>query len=66
MSDFVFCDKCGIKQREKDGPICREGEILCKSCWREAVALENTIPQGCRACGGDYPNCKDSCNLFDN
>lgn len=23
------------------------------------------IPVGCRACGGDYPNCKTSCPMFD-
>ena len=23
------------------------------------------VPVGCRACGGPYPNCKWSCNLFD-
>jgi len=23
------------------------------------------IPEGCRACGGDYPNCVDSCPLYD-
>lgn len=23
------------------------------------------MPEGCRACGGDYPNCKDSCPLYD-
>ena len=23
------------------------------------------IPEGCRACGGDYPYCKMSCPLFD-
>ena len=23
------------------------------------------IPFGCRACGGDYPNCTTSCPLFD-
>ena len=22
------------------------------------------IPEGCAACGGDYPNCIDSCNLM--
>lgn len=27
--------------------------------------MEEKIPEGCRACGGDYPNCKDSCKLFD-
>lgn len=23
------------------------------------------VPVGCRACGGNYPNCKDGCPLFD-
>lgn len=23
------------------------------------------IPVGCRACGGPYPSCKDSCPAFD-
>lgn len=23
------------------------------------------IPEGCLACGGPYPTCKDSCALFD-
>jgi len=26
---------------------------------------DDYIPEGCRACGGDYPNCKDGCALFD-
>ena len=26
---------------------------------------EDDIPEGCAACGGDYPNCVDSCPLFD-
>lgn len=25
---------------------------------------EDAIPEGCRACGGDYPNCCSSCNLM--
>lgn len=24
------------------------------------------VPVGCLACGGDYPNCKDACPMFDN
>jgi hypothetical protein len=23
------------------------------------------IPEGCRACGGDYPRCRQGCALFD-
>lgn len=26
---------------------------------------DDYIPEGCRACGGDYPNCTDGCPLFD-
>lgn len=23
------------------------------------------LPDGCRECGGDYPDCKDSCPMYD-
>ena len=23
------------------------------------------VPEGCRACGGPYPSCMDSCPIFD-
>lgn len=26
---------------------------------------DDDIPEGCRACGGDYPNCKTSCPMYD-
>jgi len=26
---------------------------------------DDDIPEGCAACGGDYPNCADSCPIFD-
>lgn len=26
---------------------------------------EDYIPYGCKACGGDYPMCKQGCALFD-
>jgi hypothetical protein len=29
MSDSVNCDKCGVEQREEDGPIISDGVILC-------------------------------------
>ncbi len=25
----------------------------------------HSIPAGCRACGGDYPDCKSGCPMFD-
>lgn len=27
---------------------------------------DGEIPFGCRACGGPYPDCCDSCPIFDN
>jgi len=32
--------------------------------WEELFG-DDSIPEGCRACGGDYPNCADSCSMFD-
>lgn len=31
----------------------------------EIEELEEDIPEGCRACGGPYPECCDSCPLMD-
>ena len=51
--------------------------LICPSCKYEYKPWddeddEDTVdffyddtPEGCAACGGPYPNCKDSCNLFD-
>lgn len=33
--------------------------------WGDGEDSLDDIPEGCRACGGDYPMCKDSCPLFD-
>ena len=30
----------------------------------EFFSSDDDIPEGCAACGGDYPNCKDSCPLY--
>lgn len=27
--------------------------------------FEYDIPESCKSCGGDYPNCIDSCPIFD-
>lgn len=27
--------------------------------------FDGDIPEGCRACGGDYPFCRSGCSLFD-
>ena len=41
------------------------GEIFYVDEDDDEVEDTNEIPFGCRSCGGDYPNCKTSCSLFD-
>ena len=49
-----------IKQRD----MLESGEI--KWYYPDSYEEENSyIPVGCRACGGDYPRCKQGCPLFD-
>ena len=60
--------------REWECPSC--GEVISDEEKREYEDEEeneetiiinelNDIPEGCAACGGDYPNCVDSCPMFD-
>lgn len=52
----------------------RDNQILCADCAIEAATSrtdgddDNTnsvIPEGCAACGGDWPRCTTSCPLYD-
>lgn len=45
-----WCADCAIANTELD---IEEG------------VYDGEIPVGCRACGGDFPNCKTSCPIFD-
>lgn len=42
-------------------------EILKEIEYQDLMEESNGlgIPEGCAACGGDYPHCTDSCPLFD-
>lgn len=31
----------------------------------ETIEDDDDIPEGCAACGGDWPNCTDGCPLYD-
>ena len=44
------------EQFEKEG-----GGLVGDIDWYE----EEEIPEGCLACGGDFPLCKQGCPLFD-
>ncbi len=65
------CPCCGEFMRNVDG------DIICNGCGYEDLyyyirqAKRNEpkpekVPVGCRACGGPYPMCKDSCGVFGN
>ena len=43
-------------------------EGYCGSCaidGQNEESDDDDIPVGCNTCGGDYPNCKSSCPMFD-
>jgi len=47
--------------------IDSEGREMWFSEWKTSGydTYPNAVPEGCTACGGDYPNCASSCPLFD-
>lgn len=61
--DQFVCPNCGkvydIGEYEDNGPYINlvDGCILVDS--------EPDIPSGCVSCGAPYPNCKTSCDRFD-
>lgn len=69
---MVDCPDCGATMRLVNGVY------VCKSCGLEIEEddfhkisiygdddFDDDIPEGCAACGGDYPNCAESCPMFD-
>lgn len=48
-----LCGSCAISEMQ--------GQMISFSADDD----DDAIPEGCLACGGDYPNCRDSCSLFD-
>ncbi len=53
------CPNCGTTAWQDDD--CGSDEI----CFDSPDEDEDDIPEGCAACGGDYPNCTSSCPLYD-
>ena len=43
----------------------REGKYVIIDLEPDDDDFVYDIPEGCKACGGDYPNCADSCPIFD-
>lgn len=66
------CPDCGTKMKFLED----QQKFFCKNCnllmseddftrVRGQSEYKGHIPVGCAACGGPYPKCKTSCNLFD-
>ena len=63
------CPCCGEFLHNKDG------DVVCVGCGYEDLYYyirqsaqykprSVKVPVGCKACGGPYPDCMDSCNLL--
>lgn len=68
------CDECDSVLNDQPGFSTDCGEWECTKCGCINYIDEDNIieedeeddvPEGCEACGGPYPDCKYSCNLFD-
>lgn len=67
---MVDCPQCGGSMG------LRNGVYKCRRCGLKIAEEElhfistfgdddDSMPEGCAACGGDYPNCADSCEMYD-
>lgn len=61
--DYTICPECGDNMHYD----AKWDVMVCDSCGYMSICSsgEIAIPEGCRACGGPYPNCMTSCNIFD-
>lgn len=60
--DWV-CTECGADAWMGDyGCLCFDADLFDDE---DDEIYCDEIPVGCAACGGDYPNCKTSCPMFD-
>lgn len=57
------CEECGYENDVSEDNIVDDDD--CDDGTNPSYDDDDEIPEGCEACGGDYPNCKDSCPLFD-
>ena len=51
------------KRKQHNGE--QDGNSRIEREKQDSRRIKIDIPEGCLACGGPYPSCKDSCPVFD-
>lgn len=63
------CPECGAIMNYHLGTYeCPDCGFTIEEDEFERVSIfgdDDDMPEGCAACGGDYPDCADSCPMFD-
>lgn len=62
--DYTECPQCG-KEFEAEGTYFETCPYCGCKFTDDTYDDDDYIPEGCVACGGNYPDCADSCPLFD-
>ena len=63
---IMVCPDCGFKVDREDYEYdLGEGDNDEWAPNMTAMFGDDIPPAGCMACGGPYPYCKSSCNIFD-
>lgn len=62
LDGWWVCPSCDVRVKERTIYIQLDRE---NNSYLESFDSDDDIPEGCEACGGPYPDCRESCNLFD-
>lgn len=69
--EIIACPECtcydDIEEVDDDKFVCKQcgHKFTIKTAYLLDLPYDPEIPSGCLACGGPYPDCKSSCNIFD-
>jgi hypothetical protein len=63
--DVLICTVCNNDVLLDDYGYAHFGYTEEDLFYESCEDLNDSIPEGCSACGGPYPLCKDGCNIFD-
>ena len=67
-NNFWECEICNYSitdEEVKNGEGFPTMESTYENDYGELYNDDFDIPEGCEACGGPYPDCKTSCNMYE-